>query len=72
METLLETLKAVFVELYRPFLTAFVASLHAASDVAVQAVSLDFREAFKDWDKAFDKLLSSLESRAANVRRRRL
>ncbi|KAH8829551.1 SRP54-type protein [Flagelloscypha sp. PMI_526] len=72
VDTFLETLKAVFVELFRPFLTTFIASLHATSESAIQTLNLNFREAFKGWDQTFDKVLNGIENRAAQDRKSRL
>jgi hypothetical protein len=71
VEDLLKALKALFVQLYRPFLTTFVASLHAIhagkAVVAGAAPSWDFAAAFANWDVAFDRLLATLEDKAAQV-----
>jgi hypothetical protein len=68
VEELLAALKALFVKLFEPFLTTFVASLHAKETVTSAVASWDFAKAFEGWDKVFDKLLKGLEDKAAQVR----
>jgi len=68
----LATLKTVFVKLFKPFLAAFVASLHAVNKSAVissasTATSWNFVKAFEGWDAVFNKLLRGLEEKAAEV-----
>ncbi|KAK7440197.1 hypothetical protein VKT23_017139 [Stygiomarasmius scandens] len=77
VDELLATLKALFVELFRPILTTLVASLHAVNTGKVVAAAetittFNFSTAFKDWDQYFDKVLKSLEEKAAKERRARL
>lgn len=74
VDDLLAALKTLFVKLFEPFLTSFVASLHAANNRATAAVSAaseaiawDFGKAFEGWDTMFDKLLRGLEEKAAEV-----
>ncbi|KAG5645902.1 hypothetical protein DXG03_005049 [Asterophora parasitica] len=65
---LLAALKQVFVKCFEPFLTSFVASLHAintAKVVASEVASWNFAKAFETWDNVFDKLLKTLEDKAA-------
>jgi signal recognition particle receptor subunit alpha len=71
----LGALKTVFVELFRPFIAAFVASLRAVNNTAValsnsasEPASWNFAKAFEGWDATFDKLLKGLENKAAEVR----
>ena len=76
MEDLLNAIKTLFIRLYNPFLTSFVASLHtsasATPNMASQGVpSWDFATAFKGWDKVFDKVLRDLEQKANQERRQR-
>lgn len=69
-EELLNAMKALFLKLFQPFLTSFVASLHMTNTSAVAVVNstmLDFRRAFEGWDKLFDKLLAGFEERAGKV-----
>lgn len=68
-------LKTVFVELFRPFIAAVVASLRAANNTAValsnsasEPTRWNFAKAFEGWDATFDKLLKGLENKAAEVR----
>ncbi|KAI0306777.1 SRP54-type protein [Multifurca ochricompacta] len=77
VDDLLGALKIVFVELFQPFLAAFVASLHAISSSAVvlsmtEATRWNFENALEGWDIAFDKLLKGLENKAAEDRKLRL
>ncbi|KAF5386774.1 hypothetical protein D9615_001663 [Tricholomella constricta] len=72
---LLAALKSLFVKYFEPFLTSFVASLHAISTAKVAAnevTSWNFVKAFDGWDTVFDKLLRGLEDRAAQDRKARL
>jgi signal recognition particle receptor subunit alpha len=71
----LGALKTVFVELFRPFVAAFVASLRAANNTAIalsnsvsEPTRWNFTKAFEGWDATFDKLLKGLENKAAEVR----
>jgi len=71
----LGALKTVFVELFRPFIAAFVASLRAANNAAValsnsasEPTCWNFAKAFEGWDATFDKLLKGLENKASEVR----
>jgi signal recognition particle receptor subunit alpha len=69
-EELLNAMKTLFLKLFQPFLTSFVASLHLTSTSTVAVVNstlLDFRKAFEGWDKLFDKLLAGFEERAGKV-----
>ncbi|EIM90217.1 P-loop containing nucleoside triphosphate hydrolase protein [Stereum hirsutum FP-91666 SS1] len=80
VDDLLAALKTLFVKLFQPFLTNFVASLHsintrvasAASTAASTATSWDFVKAFDGWDSVFDKLLRGLEEKAAAERKSRM
>jgi signal recognition particle receptor subunit alpha len=71
VEELLETVKTLFVQLFEPFLVAFVTSLHAVNTgkaVAVEAAkSWNFREVFEKWDKVFYKVLQGLELKHAKA-----
>ncbi|KAJ7787533.1 Longin-like domain-containing protein, partial [Mycena leptocephala] len=75
VDDLLAALKTLFVKMFQPFL-AFVASLHAINSgkaTIVEAASVfSFADAFDGWDKMFDKLLRSLEDKAAQDRKSRL
>jgi signal recognition particle receptor subunit alpha len=73
-EDFLVALKTVFVKLFGPFLTTFLASLHAAgsnkaatSDASQSFINWNFAKAFEGWDAAFDKLLKGFEDKAAQV-----
>ncbi|KIY66116.1 signal recognition particle binding protein [Cylindrobasidium torrendii FP15055 ss-10] len=71
VEELLDSLKTLFVELFRPFLTAFVASVHAVNKGVVEAVTtLDISKALEGWDKTFDRLLKGLEDKDRSSRLR--
>lgn len=74
VEDLLSAIKALFVKLFEPFLTSFVASVHAVRNRATSAKASvmasqtwDFAKAFEGWDKVFDKVLRGLEDKAAQV-----
>ncbi|KAI0781069.1 signal recognition particle binding protein [Trametes elegans] len=74
VEDLLNALKTLFVKLFQPFLTTFVASLHVTSTVRAPSdtsASWNFAKAFDGWDAIFDKLLRGLEDKAAQERRSR-
>ena len=67
----LNAMKTLFLKLFQPFLTSFVASLHLTNTSTVAVVNStirDFRNAFEGWDKVFDKLLAGFEERAGKVR----
>jgi signal recognition particle receptor subunit alpha len=71
VDELLHASKTLFIKYFEPFITAFVASLHAinsAGSTAVQAANWDFSKAFEGWDAIFDKLLRGFEEKAASVR----
>lgn len=71
VDDLLFGLKKLFIQYFGPFLTSFVASLHASSSgqpTRDSAMSWDFSKAFEGWDAAFDQLLKGLEQKAAQVR----
>ena len=73
VEDLLNALKTLFIKLFQPFLTTFVASLHVTTTVKLSASadthsSWNFAKAFDGWDAVFDKLLRGLEDKAAQVR----
>ncbi|KAJ7090258.1 signal recognition particle binding protein [Mycena belliarum] len=76
VEDLLAALKTLFVKMFQPFLATFVASLHAINSgkaTVVEATGVfNFADAFDGWDKIFDKLLKSLEGKAAQDRKSRL
>ncbi|KAJ7273230.1 signal recognition particle binding protein [Mycena rebaudengoi] len=76
VDDLLTALKTLFVKMFQPFLTTFVASLHAINSgkatVLEAASAFSFTDAFDGWDKIFDKLLRSLEDKAAQDRKSRL
>ncbi|KAJ3556901.1 hypothetical protein NM688_g1770 [Phlebia brevispora] len=79
VDELLAAMKKLFVQYFGPFLTAFVASLHAVSGAKVAssgvgevATTWDFAKAFEKWDALFDDLLRTLESKAAQDRKSRL
>lgn len=76
VDDLLAAIKALFIKLYNPFLTSFVASLHASASatsdiISESSPSWDFVAAFKGWDKVFDKVLRDLEQKANQERRLR-
>lgn len=74
VDDLLTAMKALFIKLFEPFLTAFVASLHAMSKgkPGTSKSSWTFTEAFQGWDKLFSDLLKSFEDKAAQERKSRL
>lgn len=70
VDDLLAALRDLFIRLFQPFLTTFVASLHAVNVgkvTAESAVSWNFAEVFANWDKVFDKLLSEVEGKGSKV-----
>ncbi|KAI0670509.1 P-loop containing nucleoside triphosphate hydrolase protein [Trametes maxima] len=76
VDDLLNALKALFVKLFQPFLTTFVASLHVTTTAKLPSstdlsASWNFAKAFDGWDLMFDKLLRGLEDKAAQERRTR-
>ncbi|KAI0646925.1 P-loop containing nucleoside triphosphate hydrolase protein [Trametes meyenii] len=76
VDDLLNALKALFVKLFQPFLTTFVASLHVKSAAKLPSstdvsASWNFVKAFDGWDAMFDKLLRGLEDKAVQERRTR-
>ncbi|TFL07003.1 SRP54-type protein [Pterulicium gracile] len=75
VDDLLFGLKKLFIQYFGPFLTSFVASLHASSSgqpTRDSAMSWDFSKAFEGWDAAFDQLLKGLEQKAAQERKSRV
>ncbi|KIP09560.1 hypothetical protein PHLGIDRAFT_311154 [Phlebiopsis gigantea 11061_1 CR5-6] len=80
VDELLAALKALFVKLFQPFLTTFVASLQTSSSASLKAASTgsetifswDFARAFEKWDSVFDNLLKTIEAKAAQDRKFRL
>ncbi|KAI0341594.1 P-loop containing nucleoside triphosphate hydrolase protein [Trametopsis cervina] len=76
VDDLLAALKTIFVQLFQPVLTTFVASLHAVSagqvTAADTATTWNFSKAFEKWDKVFDGVLRGLEGKAAQERKSRL
>ncbi|KAF8630410.1 hypothetical protein AX15_002961 [Amanita polypyramis BW_CC] len=73
VDELLNGLKALFVKQFEPFLTAFVASLHAVTTkTTVGPVSWNFAKALDGWDYLFDTLLRGLEEKASQDRKSRL
>ncbi|KAF7800328.1 hypothetical protein EIP86_011578 [Pleurotus ostreatoroseus] len=79
VDDLLAAMKKLFVQFFQPFLTAFVASLHASSSTKITssgagevAATWDFSKAFEKWDSIFDDLLRGLEGKAAQDRKSRL
>ena len=71
VEDLLAAIKALFVKLFEPFLTAFVASLHSLNKssrgVSAPIATWDFAKALEGWDKVFDKVLKGLEDKSVQV-----
>jgi signal recognition particle receptor subunit alpha len=71
-------MRSLFLKLFEPILTSFVASLHAvAAPSATNSLQplgphLTFRKAFRGWDTVFDKLLRGLTEKASIERRTRL
>ncbi|KAH9966425.1 SRP54-type protein [Russula dissimulans] len=79
VDDLLGALKTIFVKRFQPFITAFVASLHAVNSTAIALSNAasgttrwNFAKAFEGWDVAFNKLLKGLENKAAEDRKSRL
>ncbi|OJA09890.1 hypothetical protein AZE42_06755 [Rhizopogon vesiculosus] len=75
VDDLLAALKALFIKLFEPFLTTFVASLHAIKNGRITARDApkpwNFAKAFDGWDGLFDKLLKGFEDKAAQERKSR-
>ena len=72
---LLYALKSLFVKFFEPFLTTFVASLHAMTTAKVaagQVATWNFAKAFDGWDSVFDKVLRGLEDKSAQAGSRTL
>lgn len=71
MDELLAALKTLFVKLFEPFLSTFVASLHAGTaakaSLAETVTTWNFASVFEGWDKYFNALLKQLEEKAALV-----
>ncbi|KZT43960.1 P-loop containing nucleoside triphosphate hydrolase protein [Sistotremastrum suecicum HHB10207 ss-3] len=80
IDDLLEAIKTLFLKMFEPFLTTFVASLHAVSSTTITtakslpvgAANWDFRTVFQSWDRVFDQVLKGLEAKAASERSSRL
>lgn len=72
IDDLLAALKTLFVKLFEPFLTTFVASLHALNSGKLPSleatVGWNFAKAFESWDEIFDRVLRGLEDKATQVR----
>lgn len=65
----------MFLTLYEPFLKEFVASLHGnklTSGSAGVSPPWDFTTLLSGWDRAFDKVLKSIEDKVAQDRKSRL
>ncbi|KAL4074638.1 SRP54-type protein [Scleroderma yunnanense] len=76
VDDLLTAMKALFIKLFEPFLTTFVASLHAMSKGKPATSdngqpSWNFARAFEGWDKLFANLLKSFEDKVAQERKSR-
>ncbi|KAG6331518.1 hypothetical protein ID866_7567 [Astraeus odoratus] len=76
VDDLLTAMKALFIKLFEPFLTTFVASLHAMSSGKPSPskngnTSWNVVKALDGWDNLFDKLLKTFEDRAAQERKSR-
>ncbi|KAH9484160.1 Signal recognition particle receptor subunit alpha-like protein, partial [Psilocybe cubensis] len=75
VDDLLAAMKRLFIQYFEPFVASFVASLHnigTIKNAAAEGPSWDFAKAFERWDTLFDKLLKSLEEKAAQDRKSRL
>lgn len=68
VDDLMAAMKTLFVQLFEPFLTAFVASLHRKVGEVASVMDWNFAMAFDGWDKMFDKLIKGLEDKATQVR----
>lgn len=67
---LLDALKSLFVKFFEPFLTTFVASVHAMNTAKVaagQVATWNFAKTFDGWDSVFDKVLRGLEDKSAQA-----
>jgi signal recognition particle receptor subunit alpha len=66
-------LQTVFVKLFQPFLTTFIASLHSTAGKTIGTADrdgigiFDFSKAFEGWDEVFNKLLRGFEEKATQV-----
>jgi len=63
-------MRRLFIQLFEPVLTAFVASLHTVNNAkaaAFQTTTWDFQKMFKSWDVLFDKLLKELDDKVSTV-----
>lgn len=72
VDDLLNVIRTVFVDMFAPFLKSFLASVHASVGVAAAGAGSiaqwDFKAQLRDWDATFDKILRSLQDKAAQVR----
>lgn len=77
VDDLLNVIRNVFVDMFAPFLKNFLAAVHASASATAAGVSSlahqwDFKTQFHEWDATFDKILRSLQDKAAQVRLFRL
>ncbi|KAF8894449.1 signal recognition particle binding protein [Infundibulicybe gibba] len=75
VDDLLFALKKLFLKYFEPFLTTFVASLHAVGSARAAAADLtigSLARALEGWNAIFDRLLCELEDKAAQDRKSRL
>ena len=72
VDDLLNVIRTVFVDMFAPFLKSFLASVHASVGIAAAGAGSiaqwDFKAQLRDWDTTFDKILRSLQDKAAQVR----
>ncbi|CAE6441880.1 unnamed protein product [Rhizoctonia solani] len=69
VDDLLNVMRSVFVDMFAPFLKSFLAAVHAGTGVVTR---FDFKAQFAEWDQTFDKILRTLQDKAAQERKSRL
>ncbi|KAJ1307980.1 hypothetical protein OPQ81_002055 [Rhizoctonia solani] len=69
VDDLLNVMRSVFVDMFAPFLKNFLAAVHAGTAAVTH---FDFKSQFAEWDTTFDKILRSLQDKAAQERKARL
>ncbi|CAE7176227.1 unnamed protein product [Rhizoctonia solani] len=69
VDDLLNVMRSVFVDMFAPFLKSFLAAVHAGTGAVTH---FDFKTQFAEWDATFDKILRSLQDKAAQERKARL
>jgi signal recognition particle receptor subunit alpha len=73
VDDLLNVIRNVFVDMFAPFLKNFLAAVHASTSATAAGIGSlvpqwDFKAQLREWDATFDKILRSLQDKAAQVR----